>query len=132
MRPVVIGLSAAFCASASASATASVKVRLESTCDAEMYVYLRYRNKKDEWRNAGWYTMEPYESFYINSDGPVLSNNLIFYVYADTKDGRGFFSRTRENDDHILKMRNSKAYLPALRLVGQPYDDYINVSVGCE
>ncbi|QYX55332.1 hypothetical protein K1T73_09405 [Roseovarius sp. SCSIO 43702] len=76
----------------------SVEIKVHNTCDAEMYMMVRYMPRPGDWRNAGWYTFAPGETAFLSHDGARIRHEFskYLYAYADTADGRGYFDTNHD------------------------------------
>ncbi|WP_445628465.1 DUF1036 domain-containing protein [Nostoc sp. DSM 114167] len=65
----------------------SYQFRFSNNCSRPVQVALGYRNLNNKWETRGWWQFAPGEKDNLFSKGnPILSNNRIFYFYAETID----------------------------------------------
>ncbi len=62
---------------------------IHNKCKYPIKIALHYRDKEGDWHTPGFFNFDPGEKSYLSTeDSKVYSNNGIFYLYAETHDGR--------------------------------------------
>lgn len=64
------------------------KFHISNECDRPLKIAIGYMQLSGRWNYRGWWTYQPGEKSYPTSnDMYLISNNRVFYMYAETLDG---------------------------------------------
>ncbi len=66
---------------------------VKNNCRHPVRIAIHYRQVNGQWHSEYWWTFDPGQSSYLASDGTrLLTNNSIFYYYAEAQDGSFYWN----------------------------------------
>lgn len=74
--------------SAEEAETRGFNIHLENKCNHPINCAIHFKDLNGQWVTEAWYHFDPYESYYLASNGDrLLTNDSVYYFYAETTDG---------------------------------------------
>lgn len=101
------------------------RISVENDCHKSIKFSMRWKSKSGPWYTNYWWEFDPYEEFYLSSDGHTVTfKHNVIYFYAESYDSKWSGDHNFEiSNSRILGMRRQELY---------PDLDYWKLRLSCD